>query len=119
MIYLVALSIGMNMGHPGGPMYGMTNNNNQRRPAPYPNPMYMQSKRLQQPSAFPPSGMVGVNKRSVRHVIQWDTNMIQFINLVTNISNYFTMNNIPTFSTYFTFLPFNTAGYEHDRDKWM
>merc|ERR1719273_2113476 len=47
----------MNMGHPGGPMYGMTNNNSQRRPAPYPNPMYMQTKRLQQPSAFPQSGM--------------------------------------------------------------
>ena len=46
------------MGHPGGPMYGMNNNNSQRRPAPYPNPMYMQSKRLQQPSAFPSSGMM-------------------------------------------------------------
>merc|ERR1719225_1490661 len=35
----------MNMGHPGGPMYGMNNNNSQRRPAPYPTPnMYMQSK---------------------------------------------------------------------------
>ena len=51
---------GMNMGHPGGPMYGMNNNNSQRRPAPYPNPMYMQSKRLQQPSSFPASGMVSV-----------------------------------------------------------
>ena len=52
----------MNMGHPGGPMYGMNNNNSQRRPAPYPTPnMYMQSKRLQQPSAFPSSGMSGMN----------------------------------------------------------
>ena len=46
------------MGHPGGPMYGMTNNNSQRRPAPYPNPMYMQTKRLQQPGIFPSSGTV-------------------------------------------------------------
>ena len=51
----------MNMGHPGGPIYGINNNNSQRRPAPYPNPMYMQSKRLQQPSAFPSSGMPGMN----------------------------------------------------------
>ena len=42
-------------------MYGMNNNTSQRRPAPYPNPMYMQSKRLQQPSSFPSSGMPGMN----------------------------------------------------------
>merc|ERR1712223_926029 len=36
----------MNMGfNPGGPMYGMNNNNSQRRPTPYPDPMYMQAKR--------------------------------------------------------------------------
>merc|ERR1719412_1862091 len=51
----------MNMGHPGGPMYGMNNNNSQRRPAPYPNPMYMQTKRLQQPGMFPSSGTSGMN----------------------------------------------------------
>ena len=55
--------IGMNMGfNPGGPMYGMNNNNSQRRPTPYPNPMYMQAKRLQQPSsAFPASSSGMVN----------------------------------------------------------
>ena len=61
-IYILSMVIGMNMGfNPGGPMYGMNNNNSQRRPTPYPNPMYMQAKRLQQPtSAFPASssGMV-------------------------------------------------------------
>ena len=49
------------MGYPGGPMYGggMSNNNSQRRPAPYPNPMgYMQAKRLQQPGMFPSSAAV-------------------------------------------------------------
>ena len=55
--------LGMNMGfNPGGPMYGMNNNNSQRRPTPYPNPMYMQAKRLQQPaSAFPASSSGMVN----------------------------------------------------------
>ena len=58
------------MGHPGGPMYGMTNNNSQRRPAPYPNPMYMQAKRLQQPSAFPSAGMVNVTIDTAHNTIE-------------------------------------------------
>ena len=61
--YILSMVIGMNMGfNPGGPMYGMNNNNSQRRPTPYPNPMYMQAKRLQQPtSAFPSSSSAMVN----------------------------------------------------------
>ena len=37
------------MGQSSGPMYGGPV---QRRPAPYPNPMYMANKRQQQPGMF-------------------------------------------------------------------
>ena len=72
--------IGMNMGfNPGGPMYGMNNNNSQRRPTPYPNPMYMQAKRLQQPtSAFPSSSSAMVNS------LYWYPNRLKFYNLQNN-----------------------------------
>jgi hypothetical protein len=47
----------MHMGQSTGPMYGGPV---QRRPAPYPNPMYMANKRQQQPGMFHP-GMNQVN----------------------------------------------------------
>ena len=43
---------GMHMGQSTGPVYGGPV---QRRPAPYPNPMYMANKRQQQPGMFHPA----------------------------------------------------------------
>ncbi len=51
---------GMHMGQSPGPVYGGPV---QRRPAPYPNPMYMANKRQQQPGMFHPA-MNQVKKNS-------------------------------------------------------